>query len=62
MSKVKTTNTEQYSKEKVQEELGYAVAAIKAALLFPRGMSVVDFHDLTNMLKIIEEMIEGRKL
>lgn len=60
MSKAKVINTEQYSKEKVQEHLGYAVAAIKAALLFPRGMSVVDFHDLTNMLKILEEILDEK--
>lgn len=60
MSKAKVINTEQYSKEKVQEYLGYAVADIKSALLFPRGMSVVDFHDLTNMLKILEEILDEK--
>lgn len=60
MSKAKVINTEQYSKEKVRENLGYAVAAIKAALLFPRGMSVADFHDLTNMLKILEEILDEK--
>lgn len=60
MSKAKVINTEQYSKEKVQENLGYAVAAIKAALLFPRGVSVVDFHDLTNMLNILEEILDEK--
>lgn len=60
MSKVKTTNTEQYSKESVEINLKIAISAIKTALLFPRGMSVVDFHDLTNMLKILEEILDEK--
>lgn len=60
MSTAKTANTEQYSKEKVQEYLGNAVASIKTALLYPRGMSVVDFHDLKNMLKILEEILDEK--
>ena len=60
MSEAKTFNAEQYAKEKVQEKLGCAVSAIKAALVYPRGMSVVDFHDLKNMLKILEEILDEK--
>lgn len=45
------------AKESVRQCLIQAKKNISNALLWPRGMSVEDFHDLTNMRDIIGEML-----
>ena len=47
------------AKEQVKVQLDLAAKHISNALLWPQGMNIEDFHDLTNVQKLLEEIKKG---
>lgn len=51
--------SDETAKREVKIQLERAQEALKTALLFPKGMSVVDFHDVHSMVELLEEIKNG---
>ena len=47
------------AKEQVKVQLDLAAKHISNALLWPQGMNIEDFHDLTNMQKLLRDIKKG---
>lgn len=49
------------AKEEVLMLLEQAADKLAASLLWPKGMNAAEFHDITNMCKLIQEIKEDIK-
>lgn len=53
-----STMSDATAKEEVLELLKTAEIKLSASLLWPKGMNVVEFHDITNMINLLQEIQE----